>query len=318
MEKKDDHSLALPYKLNVTLAAGHILINLYQFFILPLYFLPRSPWWALTLAPVAALNNPFWSLIHEAIHDMLHPSSRINAATGRVLSIFFGSPFRVLRFSHLMHHKFNRTPLEGTELYDPERSSRFRAAPGYYFQILGGLYLLEFISPLIFFLPRRLLRDLVRRFFAGETLGGILFRSLMGDGAIREMRTDGLAVFALFGLSAFCYGEYWGLLVAALAVRAFLISFLDNVYHYRTPVNDVFYANNLRLSRPLARMLLHFNLHGIHHRNTTVPWIKLPEVFGRESAQFGGDYFAAAVGQLWGPASLSELPQWRPAADRAD
>ncbi|TAK04456.1 fatty acid desaturase [bacterium] len=316
MEKKDDHSLAVPYKLNVTLAAGHVLINLYQFFILPLYFLPRSPWWALTLAPVAALNNPFWSLIHEAIHDMFHPSSRINAAAGRVLSVFFGSPFRVLRFSHLMHHKFNRTPLEGTELYDPERSSRFRAAPGYYFQILGGLYLLEFVSPLPFFLPLNRLRAWVQRSFKSDTLRGILFKSLMSDEAIREMRTDGLAVFALFGLSAFCYGEYWGLLVAALAVRAFLISFLDNVYHYRTPVNDIFYAGNLRLSRPLSTMLLHFNLHGIHHRNPAIPWSILPQVFGAERRKFDGNYFTAAARQLWGPVPLSELPHWRPAMDR--
>ena len=317
MGERSESDWTIPVTLNGSLAAVHVLLNLYQFFILPVYLLPVSLWWALTLVPIAAMSNPFWSLIHEAIHDMFHPSSRINGAAGRMLSFFFGSPFRVLRISHLMHHKFNRTALEGTELYDPEKSSRLRAGLGYYFQILGGLYLLEFVSPLLFLLPRRVLRNLVQRFFAGETLGGILFRSLMGDEAIREMRTDGLTVLALFGLSALCYGGFWELLVAALVGRAFLISFLDNVYHYRTPVNDVFYANNLWLPQLMTKMLLYFNLHGIHHRNPTIPWIKLPEVFRRESRELNGNYFAAAVRQLQGPVPLSELPQWSPAMDRA-
>ena len=317
MAKRQDYELAIPAALNFSLAAGHVFINLYQFFILPIYLLPISSWWALTLLPLAALNNPFWSLIHEAIHDMFHPASRINRAAGRALSVFFGSPFRLLRVSHLMHHKFNRTPLEGTELYDPEKSSKFRAGLGYYFQILGGLYLLEAVSPLFFLLPRRLFRMSVQRFFRSDTLGGILFGSLMSDEAIREMRGDGLAVFALFGVSAFCYGGHWEFLAAALAARAFLISFLDNVYHYRTRVNDVFYANNLRLPRLMTRTLLYFNLHGIHHRNPSIPWIKLPEVFDASAGRFDGDYFASALRQLRGPVPLSELPQWSPAMDRA-
>ncbi len=316
MEKKHDHSLAIPYKLNVTLAAGHILINLYQFFILPLYFLPRSPWWALSLVPVAALNNPFWSLIHEAIHDMLHPSSRMNRALGRVLSIFFGSPFRVVRLSHLLHHKLNRTPTEATELFDSERTSWLQASFGYYFYILGGLYLYEAISPLPFFLPKNVLRRMEQRFFSRNNLAGSLMRSLMTEESVREMRTDGALILALFGFSFFCYGEHWWLLAVVLMNRAFLISFLDNIYHYRTPVNDIFYANNLWLPSLLAGGLLHFNLHGIHHRNPTIPWSILPQVFGAERRKLDGNYFTAAVRQLWGPVPLSELPHWRPAADR--
>ena len=53
--------------------------------------------------------------------------------------------------------------------------------------------------------------------------------------------------------------------MSALAGRGLLISFLDNVYHYETPVNDVFFAKNLRLAKPLQGILLNFNLHGIHH-----------------------------------------------------
>ena len=63
------------------------------------------------------------------------------------------------------------------------------------------------------------------------------------------------------------------LLFLALLARGFLISFLDNVYHYETPVSDVFYAKNLRLAAPLAKLLLNFNFHGIHHVNPAIPWL---------------------------------------------
>jgi fatty acid desaturase len=302
---------AIPIRLNGSLTAVHLLVNLYQFFVLPLYLLPLSLWWALTLVPVAALSNPLWSLVHEAIHDLFHPSFRVNVLAGRLLSIFFGAPFRVLRLSHLMHHRLNRSPLEGTELYDPNNTSRMRAGLGYYSQILGGLYLFEFVSPLPFFLPRKFLHLLAKRFFSGRTLAGMLVRSLVTEESIREIRTDGLTVLGLLGLSAACYGENWEFLATALITRAFLISFLDNVYHYRTPVDDVLYADNLWLPRPLSRALLHFNLHGLHHKNPSIPWVRLPEIFRSESRRFDGDYFTAALRQLSGPIPLWDLPRRR-------
>ena len=64
--------------------------------------------------------------------------------------MLFGSPFRILRMSHLLHHKLNRLPVEGTEYYDRAKSTRGAAAPGYYFQILLGLYLVEILSPICF------------------------------------------------------------------------------------------------------------------------------------------------------------------------
>jgi fatty acid desaturase len=298
---------AIPAALNLSLAAGHLLANLYQFFLLPLLLLPLSPWWALTLLPLAALNNPFWSLVHEAIHEMFHPSRRANRAAGRALAIVFGAPFLILRLSHLLHHKLNRSAIEATDLYAPEKTSRARAALGYFGQILGGLYILELISPLLFFLPRFALRRMERRYFSGADLAGHLMKGLMRDEAIREMRLDGIAVVAWFTASAACYGARWPLLVAALAARAFLISFLDNVYHYGTPIDDIFYARNLSLPPLLSAGLLHFNLHGIHHRNPAIPWNGLAEAFERQSARFEGEYFSAAFCQFSGPLTRDEM-----------
>lgn len=298
---------AITAEVNMSLAAAHLTANLFQFFILPLYLLPASRWWALALVTLALLNNPFWSLIHESIHDLLHPSRRVNRAVGRTLALFFGAPLLVLRLSHLLHHKLNRSLIEATEVYAPEKTSRRRAALGYFANILGGLYLLELASPLMFFLPRAVLRRIEKKHFMGADLPGNLMRGLMRAEAVSEMRTDGIAILILFGASAFCYGANWPFLIAALALRAFLISFLDNVYHYETPIGDTFYARNLSLPHFFSLGLLHFNLHGVHHRNPSIPWAGLPEAFSQQGLVLDGGYLVAALAQMRGPIPQANL-----------
>ena len=297
-----------PVRVNAALAAIHLGVNVYQFLVLPIWLLPLSTVWAWTLVPLALLNNAYWSLIHEAIHDLFHPVSRINMLFGRVASVLFGAPFRILRLSHLLHHKLNRKPMEATELFDATNSSRLGAAWGYYFQILGGLYLIEFLSSLLLFLPRVWIRAFHRRFVKMESVSGILLQNWTTDEAIREIRFDGGLVLSWISLSLWCYGEHWPLLVAVIAARGWFISFLDNVYHYRTPVNEIFYARNLWLPAPLDRLLLHFNLHGVHHKNPALSWYELPEVFKKQAGIYQGNYLAAALGQLSGPVALQELP----------
>ncbi|MBI2357512.1 MAG: fatty acid desaturase [Deltaproteobacteria bacterium] len=305
--KKPPSGAAVPSALNASLAAFHLLSTLFLFFLVPLFLLPVSPWWGLAALGVGALSNSFWSLIHEAVHDMLLSSRRINASAGRILGISFGSPFRVLRVSHLMHHKLNRSPLEGTELYDPSKTSRLRAGFAYFFQILGGLYLVEFLSAIFFLLPRKVLLPVKRRFEEKKTLTGMLLGILTKDEAVSEIRKDGIMALGVVVASFYCYGGHWPWLGGALGLRAFLVSFLDNVYHYRTPVDDVWYADNLWLPKWLSAILLHFNLHGVHHRNTTIPWIRLPEAFGMQAKEYDGNYFTAAARQLLGPISIAQL-----------
>lgn len=298
----------IPALSNLLLVSLHVLANVFQFVILPSWLLPIDARWGFALLPLALLTNPFWSLIHEAIHDLLHPNRRLNGVTGRLLSVLFGSPFRILRSSHLLHHKLNRTPVEGTEYYERGKASIVVAGCGYYFQILGGLYLVELLSPLLFFVPQRLTKSFKDRFVKADSVSGILLQNWSQPEAVREIRTDGTLVILWFGLSLFCYGSFWPLLFLVLSARGFLISFLDNVYHYRTPVNDVFYAHNLKLPQLLAMPLLHFNLHGIHHRNPSIPWRRLPSAFREQEQTFQGSYFAAAARQLAGPAALQDLP----------
>lgn len=298
----------IPGGINVGLAITYGALNAVQYFILPACLLPRHFYWAWMLVPIALLNNSYWSLLHEAIHDLFHSNSRVNMFFGRALSLMFGSPFRILRLSHLLHHKLNRTPKEGTEFYDRAKTSLLTAVPGYYFQILGGLYLVEALSPLPFFLPRRWLRRVVARRIKADTVTGILMQSWTRDEAIHEIRADGLLIIIGFGAALYFYGAYWPLLLAILVARGLFISFLDNVYHYRTPVSDVFYAKNLWLPPWLSKLLLNFNLHGIHHRHPSIPWRGLPFLFRDQAAIYHGNYFAAAADQLHGPIALQDLP----------
>jgi len=305
---------AIPGAANLALAGFHAALNLYQCFVLPLWLLPRNSLWAWTLLPAALLTNPFWSLIHEAIHDLFHARRGVNLFFGRLLGMFFGSPFRILRMSHLLHHKLNRLPIEGTEYYDRVQGTRLAAAPGYYAQIFFALYLVEILSPIFFLLPRRLLRAFKARYIAAKSVSALLLENWLGREALGEIRRDGAAILMLFALAFYCYGARWPLLAAALAARGFLISFLDNIYHYETPVSDVFYAKNLRLPAPLARLLLNFNFHGIHHVNPAIPWLHLPRAFEAQAGRYAGGYFAAALRQLHGPIALQDLPQSEAAA----
>lgn len=303
----------LPAALNGLLALFFIAVNVFQFVILPLWLLPAQHGWAWTLLPLALLTNPFWSLIHEAIHDLFNASKTVNGFFGRLLAILFGSPFRILRLSHLLHHKLNRMPVEGTEYYDRGKGTKRAAAPGYFFQILLGLYLVEVVSPVYFFLPRRLLEKFRERFLPAQSVSSILMQNWLGAESLREIRLDGVLTVSWLSLSFYLYGHDWPLLLAALLARGFLISFLDNVYHYETPVSDVFYAKNLRLPAALEKLLLNFNLHGIHHINPAISWINLPKAFDVQGGKFQGDYFAAALRQLHGPIALQDLPQGEPA-----
>jgi fatty acid desaturase len=302
----------VPEMLNGVLALFYVSVNLMLYFVLPLWLLPWDLRWAWLLLPIILLTNPFWSLLHEAIHDLFHSNKSVNMLFGRALAILFGSPFRILRMSHLVHHKLNRMPVEGTEYYDRDKCSKAAAAPGYYFQILAGLYLVEVISPLVFFLAAPLARTISRAFSPGARRQQHFDAKLVGYRVPARIRRDGAATMTMLALAFYCYDGYWPLLLGALAARGLLISFLDNVYHYATPVSDVFFAKNLSLPRPVAGLLLNFNLHGIHHINPAISWIDLPRAFDVQAGKFHGSYFPTALQQLRGPIALQELPQGAP------
>jgi fatty acid desaturase len=81
--------------------------------------------------------------------------------------------------------------------------------------------------------------------------------------------------------------------LAAIIVRAVLISFFDYVYHYGGTI-DVKQGYNLDIGKWGSKYLLGFNLHGQHHLSPATP--------GREltTEHYDGKYFTAALKQLNG------------------
>ena len=283
--------------------------NLFQFFILPLYLLDVNPWWALTLVPIAALNNPLWALMHEAIHDAFHSSATINLAAGRWQSILFGSPFQVLRLTHLSHHKFNRSPLEkGTEMYDGAASSKFIASCKYLSYILCGVYLLEVFSAWLFILPNGMFRKFGARLLEqGDRQEKWLAAKFLDDRRQREIRFDGLAILLLFCASAYCYRGHWPAFIGIVAVRALVVSLMDNIYHYGTQLKITLSGHNLALPRWLASCVLNFNYHRIHHTHPNVPWTGLPLLYAVSAEHCDDKFFTAMFNQFRGPLSIEQL-----------
>ncbi len=307
--------LAIPQAVNIGLLLLHTGANLFQLFILPIYFLSANPWWALALAPVAALNNPLWALMHEAIHDAFHSSSAVNRVAGRWLSVLFGSPFQILRLTHLSHHKFNRSPLEkGTEMYEPKQSGKWAASFKYFTYILCGVYLLEVLSAWLFILPKKMFRKfgmgLLER---GDRQEKWLAVKFLDESRQREIRIDGLAILLLFGASAYFYRGHWIAFASLIGMRALLISLMDNIYHYGTPVKVTLSGHNLSLPRWLAVGVLNFNYHRIHHTHPNVPWTGLPRLYAQNVEHCDANFFVALFQQFRGPLSIEQLQLPAPA-----
>lgn len=296
---------APPARLNLALGGG--LVGLHLFALLAAPLLP--PVCAIVaLAAIALLTPTLWALVHEAIHGLLFPRPAANRAGGRALAIVFGAPFRALRFAHLRHHRYSRTPWGREEVYDPAAQPRWLAFALHYLRITFGLYLAELAMLFACWLPAALLRrtllpqnpDLPD---GSAGMRRMLERDLLDAAALRETRIDALAVLALYGAALLLYGAHWPWLAAMLAVRALIASQLDHAPHHGTPLERREYALNMHAPRWLRLYLLNFPLHRAHHVHPHLPWTALPRACGATGGTDIG--FATAVLRQWrGPIAL--------------
>lgn len=291
--------------------AAALALHLFALLIVPLALLPLSRWWGLALLPVALLSNPLWSLTHEAIHGQLASSRRGNEIAGRILGVLHGASFGAVRVGHLLHHRYSRTVRERTEVYDPRRTRRGRAAAGYYFGLLGGTYLLEVLGTLLSLMPRAALVRLERRLDREDSVAGLVVRALCRPAALAALRVDATLILVLGAASLALYGACAWMPLAAYALRALLVSFADNSYHYDTPLDRPAAARNLRAPRWLELALLNFTLHGVHHAHPTLPWYELRRRFDAERRGYDGGWFAALGAQLRGPIPVTAFREER-------
>lgn len=294
-------------RLNLALAAFFILATLFQLFALPLWLLPGNPAWGWLLLPLALLTLPSWALAHETFHGTFCRQLRANVIAGRLLAVLFGSPFRVLRLGHLLHHGLSRTPRERSEVFDDRKQSWGAAAPAYYFRLLGGLYLYEVLCVFLFLLPLPWVHTASRWLSTDANVVETMAEQLTKPDALREVRLDALAILLLYGAAFLAYGVHGWMLALALAARGLIVSLNDNAYHYGTPLNDPRYAMCLRLPPALATLALNFNYHGTHHHSPNLGWQDLPYAFEAAGGAFEMDMGRALLRQFKGPVPLSQL-----------
>ncbi len=294
----------------MVLAGLLLLVNLFQFILLPVLLLPLSPWWLLALIPCAALTNTMWFTAHESFHFNLHPDKKWNERLGRLLCVGLLVPFSVVRFGHLQHHRFNGALVDRPDLYDPAATSTIRAWVGYYAQLVGGFYLMEVASFLVFLLPPERIRRFVSKAMGGGDEGSreiakLAAKTFSKPDTVRSTRREGAVVFALLVVSLPLYGGYWWALALALAARAFLISFANNLPHYAAPTGDTGQAYNVALPRPVNACLLNFYCHHVHHAEPRLPWTSLPVEMRRRGEDWTMPYLKAGLAQFKGPRPVS-------------
>lgn len=303
-------------RLNMVLGLAYGLANLAVLLLLPT-LVRLNAWdhgrdWALLVIPVALVSNGFWALQHEAIHNLFAGDQARNKQAGRIMGVLFGSSFRILRFGHLMHHRFNRHPLDRPDTYDQQTTRVWTARAHFFGEILGGLYLIEILTPLLYWLPRKIIHRLLDRVYSGtdhrlKQLRQLAQQALGSDRAITEIRQDAATVILLFGCSFALWGQLWWVLLAFLLGRGMLISFLDNIYHFRTPIDQPDFAYNLEAPGLFRCLILNMNFHRVHHNNMHLPWWCLPRQFAVAGEKFDGSYGLAALAQLRGPAPTDVL-----------
>lgn len=296
---------------NLILLLSFLVLHLIVLFLLPLTGLNQT-WLAGfgLLALLALVTTPMWALAHEAIHGQLHPNKALNQKFGRLLCVFFGSPFRLLRHGHLHHHRHSRMEEDRTEIYDAYNSSYISAAIAFYPRLLGGLYLGEVLANILFLLPRKVLFILLDKVHPAHD-GPARARAekeLLEASALRELRQDALMIIALYAVAFYCYGVLWWQLALVLCVRGLLISIVDNSFHYHTPLNDHLYSLNLRLPNWASPLILNFNMHRTHHSHVSLPWHALPSATKYEDED--PNFVDGLLRQLGGPIPLHIAEKW--------
>ncbi|MBV8790838.1 MAG: fatty acid desaturase [Pseudolabrys sp.] len=290
-----------PYRLNVRLTVAVLAVAIAQLFVAPL-LLPHFGVPVAIAAIALSLATPLHrALMHEAIHSRLGGSRQLNDRLGRALAVTCGTAFDPVRFGHLTHHRFARHALDRPDVIEPGQS-RLVAGAAYYAGLCGGAALRETLTSILLLLPKRVLLKAaelgIPKDDALRVLPAAIRRNL--DRRLWRARSDTLVVIAVYAASFYLYGAWWPVPVAAVALRAFIISLQDNAAHYGTPAELNAPAHDTWLPGWARTFLLNNNLHGVHHARPDLPWDALP-LASPPQERFGMGYGTLLLRQLRGP-----------------
>lgn len=292
----------IPERLNLAIATVVLSVYLSLFFGVSLlagrYFLLFA-----LLAFGFLLSTPaIWGLVHEGIHGRLlrHPSA--NRMASRALCILLGFSFDLVQFGHLMHHRYN-----GHKYDRPDRAVDAEPAwknwARHWVHLVGGHYLFTALVSTVAFAPGRLRQLALRSAMSGQEPDTVAMRHaalkwFSNPQRIVRIRIDCIVSILLILLSAMHYAALWPALVLTLFARAFLYSTLDNLPHYGVRGRGDAAAMNLSLPQWASLVVLHHNLHRVHHERPDLPWRDVPAYFGEGHTE--GNYLLTAIRQFTG------------------
>ena len=281
-------------RINSAVSALVILGNLGALFALP-YLIAQHAAWAWLLVGAVWLTLVQWALLHEGIHKILLSNKRANEWVSRIIAVLMGTSFHALRFGHLMHHQLNR------ELHPEVSVKSPRDVVMYYLNLTIGVYAYEVAYGWILtLLPMNFCMKSSRSFFLkgydNVVDSGERFFYIKGN--IRHVRIETVASVLLYVAAFAVYGTHWAWLLAFLGIRALVLSFMDNIYHFDTPRDNSKAGKELAMNHTLSKLLLHGNYHETHHLNPLVHWVDLPNVHQQQQRGFDGGLLAHGLYQL--------------------
>jgi fatty acid desaturase len=307
-------ALGIPARLNIVIALAAITAALAC-----LWLAGHAPHWSVVILAAFAfsfVNNTIFSLLHECVHGMFHPQSRINDAAGVLFAAFFPTAFTIQRVSHFGHHRRNRTDLELYDYYLPQQSRWLKTywiyclLTGFYWAIIPAANLIYLVCP--FALRSRRFQD-----GPGVWWG---FREFVRDIAKEPIaRVWPQVLFTVTLQALLCWSlalDWIGWLACywAFGVNWSSLQYADHAWSPRDVHEG---AWNLRFWPPTQALFLNYNFHLVHHRQPDIPWLHLPRFVrpGDPNPSFWSTYLP-----LWGgarPAPVEPSPAPLPATEVA-
>lgn len=250
--------------------------------------------------------NTMFSLMHEAVHGILHPVYWVNQWGGRIAAAFFPTSFGLQRGFHLTHHRFNRTVVERFDYFQPGDIKWLKIAQWY--SILTGIYwIMSVIGVLSYLLIPAGLRVKFLRSdesqVARQTASQIYFKVFDNLPPI----TTRLEILFSFAVQAGLFivldlnWQGWLLCYLLFGLHWSSLQYADHAF---SPLDLTEGAWNLRVN-PIARaFFLNYHYHLVHHRHPAVSWLYLKKLIRPEDPF---PYFIKMYLSMWrGPRALPD------------
>lgn len=237
-------------------------------------------WITLACCAVAfsLVGNTLFSCLHECVHGIFHPNSRLNYVFGVLCAAFFPTGFSLQRAAHLWHHRHNRTETETFDYIYPGDSRLLKTLQWY--GIISGVYWIVAVLGWMIYLvvPFIFRRQSVQQSWsnaAEHTSGPAYLRAFAGAPAVRARLELLFTITFQIGLYSTLHLSLVGWLACYLAfgVNWSALQYADHAFSELDVIEG---AWDLRVHPWVQALFLNYHLHLAHHRQPTLPWIHLP------------------------------------------